>query len=253
MHDSARPSLTYIFLNNEVPPLNNVDVRKAINYAINRTAILAQWGGPLAGAPSDQIIPAGQSDYKQFNIYPNTPDLAKAKELMKAAHVKLPVTLALRTQNDTPGFINMAQVIQANLKPIGINVQIVGTPNSVNGSFISQPQGAGADGHRTLVARLPRRRGDHQHRARPGQPERRRRTWPDGATRRSSRPSTMCLALQGSARQTAYESLDQQIMSEQAPYAPLFNPKWYDFVSERARRLCLQRGDGRNKLQHALH
>ena len=45
----ARPSLTYIFLNNQVPPLNNVDVRKAINYAVNRTAIVAQWGGPLAG------------------------------------------------------------------------------------------------------------------------------------------------------------------------------------------------------------
>ena len=56
---------------------------------------------------------------------------------MKASHVKLPVTLVLRTQNDTPGFINMAQVIQANLKPIGINVKIVGSPNSVNGSFIT--------------------------------------------------------------------------------------------------------------------
>jgi oligopeptide/dipeptide ABC transporter ATP-binding protein len=35
-----------------------------INYAVNRTAIEAQWGGPLAGTVSDQIIPAGQSDYK---------------------------------------------------------------------------------------------------------------------------------------------------------------------------------------------
>jgi ABC-type transport system substrate-binding protein len=41
------------------------------------------------------------------------------------------------------------------------------------------------------------------------------------------------LALQGQARQTAYENLDEQIMSQQAPYAPIFNPKWYDFVSKR--------------------
>ena len=28
-------------------------------------------------------------------------------------------------------------------------------------------------------------------------------------------------------------TLDKQLMSEQAPYAPLFNPRWYDFVSSR--------------------
>ena len=136
IHVSPRPSLTYIFLNNQVPPLNNLDVRKAINYAVNRTEILKQWGGPLAGSPSDQIIPPGQTDYKQYTIYPNTPNLSMAKKLMQESGVKTPVTLVLRTQNDTPGFIPMAEVIQANLKAIGINVQIVGTPNSVNSSFI---------------------------------------------------------------------------------------------------------------------
>jgi hypothetical protein len=41
------------------------------------------------------------------------------------------------------------------------------------------------------------------------------------------------LTLQGSARAQAYATLDKQLMSEQAPYAPLFNPRWYDFVSSR--------------------
>ncbi|HEX9624392.1 MAG TPA: ABC transporter substrate-binding protein [Streptosporangiaceae bacterium] len=232
VHDSARPSLTYIFLNNEVPPLNNVDVRKAINYAINRTAILAQWGGPLAGAPSDQIIPAGQSDYKQFNIYPNTPDLAKAKALMKAAHVKLPVTLALRTQNDTPGFINMAQVIQANLKPLGINVQIVGTPNSVNSSFITNYKAHVPMGIEPWSLDFPDGEAIINTGLDPSQPN-----GPPNMARWGDKafiPAfTNVLALQGSARAAAYEDLDQKIMSEQAPYAPIFNPKWYDFVSKR--------------------
>ncbi len=51
VHDSPRPSLTYIFLNNEVPPLNNVDVRKAINFAINRTADPGAVGRPAGGRP----------------------------------------------------------------------------------------------------------------------------------------------------------------------------------------------------------
>ncbi|HET7015856.1 MAG TPA: ABC transporter substrate-binding protein [Streptosporangiaceae bacterium] len=232
VHDSARPSLTYIFLNNEVPPLDNVNVRKAINYAINRTAILAQWGGPLAGAPSDQIIPAGQSDYKQFNIYPNTPDLAKAKALMKAAHVKLPVTLALRTQNDTPGFINMAQVIQANLKPLGINVQIVGTPNSVNSSFITNYKAHVPMGIEPWSLDFPDGEAIINTGLDPSQPN-----GPPNMARWGDKafiPAfTNVLALQGSARAAAYEDLDQKIMSEQAPYAPIFNPKWYDFVSKR--------------------
>jgi peptide/nickel transport system substrate-binding protein len=232
VHDSARPSLTYIFLNNEVPPLNNVDVRKAINYAINRTAILAQWGGPLAGAPSDQIIPAGQSDYKQFNIYPNTPDLAKAKALMKAAHVKLPVTLALRTQNDAPGFINMAQVIQANLKPLGINVQIVGTPNSVNSSFITNYKAHVPMGIEPWSLDFPDGEAIINTGLDPSQPN-----GPPNMARWGDKafiPAfTNVLALQGAARAAAYEDLDRKIMSEQAPYAPIFNPKWYDFVSKR--------------------
>jgi peptide/nickel transport system substrate-binding protein len=232
VHDSPRPSLTYIFLNNEVPPLNNVDVRKAINYAINRTAILAQWGGPLAGAPSDQIIPAGQSDYKQYTIYPNTPDLAKAKALMKAAHVKLPVTLALRTQNDTPGFINMAQVIQANLKPLGINVQIVGTPNSVNSSYITNYKAHVPMGIEPWSLDFPDGEAIINTGLDPTQPNAppNMARWGDKAFIPAF---NNVLALQGSARQTAYENLDRQIMAEQAPYAPIFNPKWYDFVSTR--------------------
>ena len=37
----------------------------------------------------------------------------------------------------------------------------------------------------------------------------------------------------GSARVKDYQQLDFNLMSQQAPYAPLFNPRWYDFVSPR--------------------
>ncbi len=232
IHDSPRPSVTYIFLNNQVPPLNNVDVRKAINFAVNRTQILEQWGGPLAGAPTDQIIPPGQTDYKQYSIYPNTPNLAEAKKLMAESGVKTPVKLVLRTQNDTPGFIPMAEVIQANLKPIGIDVQIVGSPNSVNGSYIVNykdhvPMGIEPwsldfpDGEAIINTGL-----DPQT--------------PDALANmaRFADPAFIpafnkALTLQGAARVAAYQALDQQIMSQQAPFAPLINPKWYDFVSKR--------------------
>ena len=232
VHTSARPSLTYIFLNEQVPPLNNVDVRKAINYAVDRTAILAQWGGPLAGAPSDQIIPAGQADYKQYSIYPNTPNLPEAKKLMAASGVKTPVTLVLRTQNDTPGFINMAEVIQANLKAIGINVKIVGSPNSVNSSIITNYKSKTAMGIEPWSLDFPDGEAIINTGLDPTQPDN-----PANMARFGDpafiKPFASSVVALGAARVKAYQVLDEQLMAQQAPYAPLFNPKWYDFVSTR--------------------
>jgi peptide/nickel transport system substrate-binding protein len=230
VHTSARPSLTYIFLNEQVPPLNNVDVRKAINYAVDRTAILAQWGGPLAGAPSDQIIPAGQADYKQYSIYPNTPNLAQAKKLMAASGVKTPVTLVLRCQNDAPGFINMAEVIQANLKAIGINVKIVGSPNSVNSAIITNYKSKTAMGIEPWSLDFPDGEAIVNTGLDPTQPDNPANMARFGDATFDQPFSTAAAAL-GAARVTDYENLDQQLMAQQAPYAPLFNPKWYDFVS----------------------
>jgi peptide/nickel transport system substrate-binding protein len=232
VHVSPLPALTYIFLNNQVPPLNNVDLRKAINFAINRTAILAQWGGPLAGSVTDQIIPVGLTSYKKYSIYPGTPNLAEAKKLMKASGIKTPVSIALRTQNDAPGFINMAQVIQSDLKPIGINVQIVGSPNSVNYSFISNPKAHVPMGIQPWGLDFPDAEAVVNAQLDPSMPEQ------PAEMARFSDPAFIAafqhaVALQGTARDAAYAALDYQVMSQQAPIAPLFNPKWYDFVSKR--------------------
>ena len=37
----------------------------------------------------------------------------------------------------------------------------------------------------------------------------------------------------GATRVKLYQELDYNLMAQQAPYAPLFNPRWYDFVSTR--------------------
>jgi peptide/nickel transport system substrate-binding protein len=232
VHIAERPSLTYIFLNNQVPPLNNVDVRKAINYAVNRTAIEAQWGGPLAGTVSDEIIPAGQTDYKQYTIYPNTPNLAMAKKLMAESGVKTPVTLVLRCQNDAPGFMNMAAVIQSNLKAIGINVQIVGSPNSVNGSYITNYKARVPMGIEPWSLDFPDGEAIINTGLDPATPDSfaNMARFSDAAF---NAPFTQAASALGTQRVADYEALDQQIMSQQAPYAPLFNPRWYDFVSKR--------------------
>ncbi|HTZ92020.1 MAG TPA: ABC transporter substrate-binding protein [Streptosporangiaceae bacterium] len=232
VHTSPRPSITYLFLNNEVPPFNNVDVRKAINYAINRTEILQQWGGPLAGSVTNNIIPAGQLDYKPFSIYPDTPNLAEAKKYMAESGVKTPINTVLRTQNDAPGFMNMAQVIQANLKPLGINVQVVGSPNSVNGSYIGNYKARVPMGIEPWSLDFPDGEAIINTGFDPATPN----AIPN-LTRFGDKafiaPFNKAITLQGTARVQAYQQLDYELMAQQAPVAPIFNPRWYDFVSAR--------------------
>jgi peptide/nickel transport system substrate-binding protein len=134
------PGTTYLWLNNTVPPLNNVKVRQAINYAINRLAIQRVWGGPSQAAPTDQVLPPTMPGYVKANNYPVAGNVKKAKSLMKAAKVATPVTLTLRTLSDQPGYAQAAQVIQSDLAPIGIKVNIVTAPDAVNGGVISEPK-----------------------------------------------------------------------------------------------------------------
>ena len=47
-HVHAGPSTYWMDLNTQVPPFNNPDVRKAVNFAMDRNAIVKAYGGPQA-------------------------------------------------------------------------------------------------------------------------------------------------------------------------------------------------------------
>src|SRR5581483_8836748 len=94
---------------------------KAINYAIDRTALLAQ-GGYLAGKRTDQILPPGMAGFRDANLYPlKKPDIATAKKWMAKAGVSDGTTVELYTSNRGAAPLQ-AQIYQFNLKQIGLNV-----------------------------------------------------------------------------------------------------------------------------------
>jgi peptide/nickel transport system substrate-binding protein len=81
-------------LNTRVPPFNDVRVRRAFNYAVNRHRLVALEGGTDFNTVTCQILPpnvAGYSRYCPYTIHPSPngkytgPDLAKAKELVAAS------------------------------------------------------------------------------------------------------------------------------------------------------------------------
>ena len=101
-------------------PFSNPDVVEAINYAINRQAIL-QVQASGYGSVAYQPFPAGFVGYspKLANLYPYNP--AKAKQLLAAAGDAkgLSITLSAPSTDDA-----LAEQIQGQLEAVGITVNI---------------------------------------------------------------------------------------------------------------------------------
>jgi peptide/nickel transport system substrate-binding protein len=106
----------YLFMNTQKAPFNDVRVRRAINYAIDRDALNRIFGGRLH--PTQQILPPGMPGYREFELYPG-PDLTKAKQLVAEAN---PVDrdIAVWT-DDEPDHKRIGQYYHDVLTQLGFN------------------------------------------------------------------------------------------------------------------------------------
>ena len=107
-------------------PLNDMRVRQAINYAVNRTGIVKALFRGL-GDPASQLIPSGVVGYNdQLQLWPHDPD--KAKQLVAEAKADgVPVDTQIRLIGRTAQFPKIAEtieVIQSEFAEIGLNVKI---------------------------------------------------------------------------------------------------------------------------------
>jgi ABC-type transport system substrate-binding protein len=116
--------VSYIAMNHDRPLFKGAKgtaLAKAINYAIDRKAMLSQ-GGYLAGKRTDQILPPGMAGFRDANLYPlKGPDLTTAQKWAAKAGLKQGTTMEYYTSN-TGAAPLVAQILQFNLKQIGINV-----------------------------------------------------------------------------------------------------------------------------------
>ncbi len=108
-------------------PLNDMRVRQAINYAINRTGIVKALFRGLGGDPASQLIPSGVVGYNdQLALWPHDTDKAKAL-VAEAKADGVPVDTQIRLIGRTAQFPKIAEtieVIQSELAEIGLNVKI---------------------------------------------------------------------------------------------------------------------------------
>ena len=116
-----KPSLAYVWLgiNQDVAPFDNPNIRRAVQHAIDREAVVdaAYYG---AASVANGIIAPGLPGSRDAVTYDYDPDKARALLAQEGA-TNLSVTLDILNQSER---LTAAQVIQAYLADVGIQCEI---------------------------------------------------------------------------------------------------------------------------------
>jgi peptide/nickel transport system substrate-binding protein len=111
----------YVVFNVARPLFASVELRKAVNFALDRPAMVNALGA-FGHTPTDQILPPGMPGFQSYQLYPlGGPDLAAAQALATASG-KVPATAVLYAVDRSPAHL-LAQVVKDNLAAIDIDVQ----------------------------------------------------------------------------------------------------------------------------------
>ena len=224
---NTAPQTTHLAFNTSRPPFSSARLRRAVNYAIDRRALSRP--GPFTGlpaVPTDQYLPPSMPGFRDARLYPSTPDLAKARRLAGPERR----TVVLYALNEPP-HVRFAEIVKANLRRIGIDVQIktsgstyiqVGRQGEpfdlvLNGWVADYPDPM------TFLRLLDGRTiapGNNLNLAYFDDPSFTRRL--DAAD-----------ALPSPARELALGRLDAQVARTAAPWAAVANERQHDFFSER--------------------
>ena len=107
---------------------DNLALRQAVNFAVDRPAIVRQGGlaSSLLGRPTDQYMPPSMPGFRDAHIYPlGGPDLQRARALARGH------TRGGKAVLGTPNYaapVAAAQVLKQNLAKIGLDVEVKTLP-----------------------------------------------------------------------------------------------------------------------------
>ncbi|MGW2690463.1 ABC transporter substrate-binding protein [Streptomyces sp. NPDC001296] len=121
----------YIAFNPKVKPFDNIKVRQAISYAVDRSSVINAAGGSALAEPATTFLPDQKVfGYTPYDLFPAgaTGNAAKARELLKEAGYPNGLTVTL-THDNAQNFKTspeIATAIQDALKKAGITVELQG-------------------------------------------------------------------------------------------------------------------------------
>jgi len=97
LHSTPTAGMNYAFLNTRTPPFDNVDVRRALNYAVDRSTFVALYGGGRYAQAMCQFLPANFPGHRPYCPYTagagggrpwSAPDLVRARRLIARSHTR---------------------------------------------------------------------------------------------------------------------------------------------------------------------
>ena len=233
----VRPGLTVRMLAfNAARPLfrNNPDLRRAINFALDRQALQATGGGDITSKVTDQYLPHSIPGFRDAAIYQlRGQNLARARELARG---KLRHAKAIFYAPDVPIALQLAQLVKQQLAPIGLEVEVRPVPLHIEtftyfnrlaargekwdiALLLWQPGIPDPHAFINLLLETPTIDGATVTRFRS-------RTWRREMARAARE-------LQARSRTRAYSVLDVRLAREAAPLAPISVLQEVTFVSDR--------------------
>jgi peptide/nickel transport system substrate-binding protein len=135
----------YFTMNLTQPPFDDVHVRRAMNWIVDKAALQKAWGGPIPGSIATHIVPPvlynnGLAEYDPYHSANNAGDPAKAAAEMKqskydpgktgkctASACKGVLVIADTRSVDT----RMVPILEADAAKIGLSLKV----RSINGAY----------------------------------------------------------------------------------------------------------------------
>jgi peptide/nickel transport system substrate-binding protein len=115
----------YLTMQMDAGPTRSLAVRQAVNYAIDRQAVVLAIGGRYAGEPASTILSPTLAGYRAFDLYPSQDaagDPDKARELLAEAGHPDGVTLTYVGQS-SPKWKALYEALRSSLERAGIRLK----------------------------------------------------------------------------------------------------------------------------------
>ena len=227
VHIDKDASTSYIFMNTQKGPFTNKYARQAINWAIDRRAMIKLGGG--MGVPTETILPPNMPGFADHNFYPG-PDIAKAKALIaKSGITPGKIDIWCRTNEPNP---TLAVYLQGVMAQLGFTPTVKCVDSSSYFTLIGNQQTGAQIGFANWGQDFPEG-SDFIDVLLNGQrittENSNNYAWYKGADKEIAAANAL---LDQDARNKAWGKLDAQI-SEDAPWAAYSHSILYTFTSKR--------------------
>lgn len=133
LHTEPLPNSDWLDLNTKAAPFNDVRVRQALNYAVDRNAIVQLYGGPDDATATCQILPATIPGHVPYCPYTRpssqsnrwtSPDLARARELIAASGTRGDAVTLLTQSQAGPSAAPVGHYIVGLLRTLGYRAHL---------------------------------------------------------------------------------------------------------------------------------